>query len=94
MKQWNRYSILSSAEYRQPTTAKHKKADKYVQLFMQPYLHEDSFKCRLCCEDRNDTSEQRGLKGTECKPSEAEFLDVIGTKILKVNLLAIHSHPY
>jgi hypothetical protein len=26
--------------------------------------------------------------------SEAEFLDVIGTKVLRVFLLAIHSHLY
>jgi hypothetical protein len=28
------------------------------------------------------------------QPSEAEFLDVTGTKVLRVFLLAIHSHLY
>jgi hypothetical protein len=29
-----------------------------------------------------------------CNIPEAEFLDVIGTKVLRVFLLAIHSHLY
>jgi hypothetical protein len=29
-----------------------------------------------------------------CKRPEAEFLDVIGAKVFRVFLLAIHSHPY
>jgi hypothetical protein len=50
---------------------------------MQPYLNKENCKCRLCREDRNDTSEQRGLKDTERKPSESELLDIILTKIIK-----------
>jgi hypothetical protein len=81
MKQWNRYSILSSAEYTVGSPLlPHTKADKYLQLFVHSYLNKEKFKRRLCLEDRNDTSEQRGLKDTERKPSESEFVDVIWTK--------------